>query len=142
VTDAAASPDDAADTPRAPDVELDNGWPTGPAPLGRAALAELFTRIIAAPSITTGSNPAQIGLTQNRLVDLIKGQFPHTATKDLARTLLAWFELSGLLAAAPSATRWRTPRALTTTELSTIAARLSATPVPDLAAVRAAWDSH
>jgi hypothetical protein len=127
-------------TPPTSNVEPDNGWPYGPAPLGRAALAELLARVVAAPSITTGSNPAQIGLTQNRLVDLLKGQYAQAPLKDLARTLLVWFEQAGLLADAPLATRWRTPRPLTTTELPAIAARLNATPIPDSEAVRAAWN--
>jgi hypothetical protein len=124
------------------EVEPDNGWPPGPAPLGRVALAELFTRIITTPSMTAGSNPAQIGLTQNRLVDLLKGQYVQAPLKDLARTLLVWFELAGLLADAPPATRWRTPRPLTTSELPTIAVRLSATPIPDSHTVRAAWNAN
>src|SRR5262245_35548187 len=34
--------------------EPDNGWPAGPAPLGRIALAELMARMVSAPTIVTG----------------------------------------------------------------------------------------
>lgn len=124
-------------TPSAIDAEADNGWPCRPAGLGRVALAELLARVVVAPSIIAGSNPAQVGVTQNRLVGLLTDRHSHAEARDIARALLVWFDLTGVLADVPPAMRWRAPRSLTKTDLAQIAALLNATPCPDRATVRA-----
>src|SRR6185503_10573211 len=79
----------------APMVEPDNGWPIGPAPLGRVALAELLGRVVAAPAIVAGQ-PNELGVTKNRLVELLKISH-RTQAKELAEILMVWFDLAGLL---------------------------------------------
>ena len=116
--------------------EVDNGWPFGPAPLGRAALAELLARVVAAPALTSGL-PNERGLTKNRLAEQI--QLPATQAKALAETLLAWFDLAGVLVEPTQPERLRHPRALRTTDLAEIAALLHTTPCPDGATVQALW---
>src|SRR5262249_46771414 len=46
----------AADRPYAPAraQEIETGWPIGPAPLGRVAMADLMNRVVAAPAIVAG----------------------------------------------------------------------------------------
>ena len=118
--------------------EPENGWPAGPAPLGRIALAELLARVVSAPAI--GAGPAnEQGITKNRLAEQI--QLPAAQAKALAETLLAWFDLAGLLAEPTQPERLRHPRALRTTDLAEIAALLHATPCPDQATVQALWTS-
>lgn len=138
----AATPPPAADvspaaTAPAPMVEPDNGFPIGPAPLGRVAMADLMARIVAAPAIVAGQ-ANELGVTKNRIVDLLKGAHKAQA-KELAETLMAWFDLAGLLAEPTRAGRLRHPRALITTNLIEIAAQLGATPCPDRATVQAMW---
>jgi hypothetical protein len=118
-------------------VEPENGWPIGPAPLGRLAMADLMTRMVQTPAIISGQ-ANELGVTKNRLVDLLKGTHKAQA-RELAEILMAWFDLAGLLVAATKPGRLRHPRALATTDLSAIAARLSATPCPDSATVQALW---
>ena len=118
-------------------VEPDNGFPIGPAPLGRVAMADLMARIVAAPAIVAGQ-ANELGVTKNRIVDLLKGAHKAQA-KELAETLMAWFDLAGLLAEPTRAGRLRHPRALITTNLIEIAAQLGATPCPDRATVQAMW---
>jgi hypothetical protein len=117
-------------------AEPENGWPFGPAPLGRAALAELLARVVAAPVITSRL-PNERGLTKNRLAEQI--QLPAAQAKALAETLLAWFDLAGVLVEPSHPERLRHPRALRTTDLAEIAALLHATPCPDNATVQALW---
>lgn len=124
-------------TAPAPMVEPDNGFPVGPAPLGRVAMADLMARIVAAPAIVAGQ-ANELGVTKNRIVDLLKGAHKVQA-KELAEILMAWFDLAGLLAEPTRAGRLRHPRALITTNLIEIAARLGATPCPDRATVQAMW---
>ena len=116
--------------------EPENGWPTGPAPLGHVALAELLARVVVAPAITSGL-PNERGLTKNRLAEQI--QLPAAQAKALAETLLAWFDLAGVLVEPPHPERLRHPRALRTTDLAEIAALLHTTPCPDGATVQALW---
>ncbi len=116
--------------------EADNRWPAGPAPLGRAALAELMARVVTAPAITNGL-PNERGLTKNRLAEQI--QLPAAQAKALAETLLAWFDLAGVLVEPPHPERLRHPRALRTTDLAEMAALLHATPCPDQTTVQALW---
>lgn len=137
-----AMPPPAADissaaTAPAPMVEPDNGFPVGPAPLGRVAMADLMARMVAAPAIVAGQ-ANELGVTKNRIVDLLKGAHKAQA-KELAEILMAWFDLAGLLAEPTKAGRLRHPRALITTNLIEIAARLGATPCPDRATVQAMW---
>jgi hypothetical protein len=120
-----------------PMVEPDNGFPVGPAPLGRIAMAELMARMVATPAIVAGQ-PNELGVTKNRLVDLLKGAHRAQA-KELAEILIAWLDLAGLLIEPTKPGRLRHPRALTTTHLAEIAAQLSATPSPDKATVKAMW---
>src|SRR5262249_54840772 len=71
----AASPSQALSTSplvSVPMVEPDNGWPVGPAPLGRIAMADLMARVVATPAIVAGQ-ANELGVTKNRLVDLLKG---------------------------------------------------------------------
>jgi hypothetical protein len=126
-----------SNTAPAPTVEPENGWPIGPAPLGRLAMADLMTRMVQTPAIVSGQ-ANELGVTKNRLVDLLKGAHKAQA-RELAEILMAWFDLAGLLVAATKPGRLRHPRALATTDLTTIAARLSATPCPDSATVQALW---
>jgi hypothetical protein len=124
-----------ADLP--PMVEPDNGWPIGPAPLGRVAMAELMTRIVATPAIVAGQ-ANELGVTKNRLVDLLKGTQKAQA-KELAEILMVWLDRAGLLIEPTRPDRLRHPRALTTTNLAEIAAKLNATPCPDTSTVKALW---
>jgi hypothetical protein len=126
-----------AATAPAPMVEPDNGFPVGPAPLGRVAMADLMARIVAAPAIVAGQ-ANELGVTKNRIADLLKGAYTAQA-RDLAEILMAWFDLAGLLAEPTRAGRLRHPRALITTNLIEIAARLGATPCPDKATAQAMW---
>jgi hypothetical protein len=120
-----------------PMIEPENGWPIGPAPLGRVALADLLARVVATPAIVAGQ-ANELGVTKNRLVDLLKGTHT-TQAKALAEILLAWFDLAGVLVAATKPGRLRHPRALATLNLAELAARLNATPCPDKATVTALW---
>ncbi len=121
----------------APTVEPDNGWPIGPTPLGRLAMADLMTRVVQAPAIITGQ-ANELGVTKNRLVDLLKGAHKVEA-RELAEILMAWFDLAGLLIETTKPGRLRHPRALATTDLTAIAALLSTTPCPDKATVQSLW---
>jgi hypothetical protein len=103
-----------------PMVEPDNGWPIGPTPLGRVAMAELMARVVSAPTIIAGQ-ANEVGVTKNRLVDLLKGTYKAQA-KELAEWLMVWLDLAGVLV--------EHPRALATTNLAQIAAQLNATPCP------------
>ena len=118
-------------------IEPDNGWPIGPTPLGRVVLAELMARVVTTPAIIAGQ-PNEVGVTKNRLAELLKGTYKAQA-RDLAEILLVWLDLSGLLVAPTRPGRLRHPRALTTTDLAEIAARLNATPCPDTETVSAMW---
>jgi hypothetical protein len=120
-----------------PIAEPDNGFPVGPAPLGRAAMAELMARIASAPAIIAGQ-ANEVGVTKNRLVELLKGAHKAQA-RELAETLLAWFDLAGLLAEPSKPGRLRHPRPLTTTSLIELAERLNATPCPDRSTVQMLW---
>lgn len=123
--------------PVTPIAEPENGWPAGPPPLGRAALAELMARIVSTPMIIAGQ-ANEVGVTKNRLVDLLKGA-DRAQAKELTETLLAWFDLAGLLAEPSKPGRLRHPRPLTTTSLIEIAERLNATPCPDQSTVQMLW---
>ena len=120
-----------------PIAESDNGFPIGPAPLGRAAMAELMARIASSPAMIAGQ-ANEVGVTKNRLVDLLKGAHKAQA-KELAEWLMAWFDLAGLLAEPSKPGRLRHPRPLTTTSLIEIAERLNATPCPDRSTVQTLW---
>jgi hypothetical protein len=119
-------------------AEPENGFPVGPAPLGRTAMAELMARVASSPAIIAGQ-ANEVGVTKNRLAELLKSA--HTSqTKELAETLLAWFDLAGLLAAPSKPGRLRHPRPLTTTNLAEIAALLTATACPDPSTVKLLWE--
>jgi hypothetical protein len=120
-----------------PMVEPDNGWPIGPAPLGRVAMAELLACMVATPAITAGQ-ANELGVTKNRVVDLLKSGHKAQA-KELAEILLVWLDLATLLVEPTKPGRLRHPRALTTLNLAEIAARLNATPCPDKGTVKAMW---
>jgi hypothetical protein len=117
--------------------EPENGFPIGPPPLGRAAMAELMARVATAPTIIAGQ-ANEVGVTKNRLVELLKGGHKAQA-KELAEWLMAWFDLAGLLAEPDKPGRLRHPRALTTTNLVEIASLLSATPCPDRSTMQLLW---
>ncbi len=137
---AALAPSDAAaDRPSDPPPmhEPENGWPIGPAPLGRVAMADLMSRVVAAPTIVAGLLSEQ-GVTKNRLVELFAG-IPCAQAKELAEILLVWFDQAGVLVEPTKPGRLRHPRALITTNLAAIAARLNATPCPDKGTVVALW---
>jgi hypothetical protein len=121
----------------APMQEIENGWPIGPVPLGRVAMADLMNRVVAAPAIVAGQ-PSELGVTKNRLVEVLSG-VPRAQARELAEILLAWFDQADLLVEPTRPGRLRHPRALVTTNLIEIAARLNATPCPDKAAVAALW---
>jgi hypothetical protein len=121
----------------APMQEPENGWPIGPAPLGRVAIADLMSRVVAAPAIVAGL-PSEQGVTKNRLVEVLTG-VPRAQAKELAEILLVWFDQAGLLVEPTRPGRLRHPRALVTTNLAAIAAQLNATPCPDKGTVRAMW---
>ena len=127
-----ASPCAPAVSPALPQAEPDTGWPVGPAPIGRAALQELMACVVTATAIISGA-PNQIGVTQNRLAELLRGRYANAQPRELARVLLVWFDLAGLIAPASAAMRWRSPRPLTTTDLAEVARMLGATPCPDAA---------
>jgi hypothetical protein len=119
-------------------AEPENGFPIGPAPLGRTAMAELMARVASSPAIIAGQ-ANEVGVTKNRLAELLKSA--HTSqTKELAETLLAWFDLAGLLAEPSKTGRLRHPRPLTTTNLAEIAALLTATACPDPSTVKMLWE--
>jgi hypothetical protein len=121
----------------APMIEPDNGFPVGPAPLGRVAMADLMTRLVAMPAIVAGQ-ANELGVSKNRLVELLKGTQKAQA-KELAEILMVWFDLAGLLMEPTRPGRLRHPRALTTTDLAEIAARLNALSCPDNATVQRMW---
>lgn len=118
-------------------AEPDNGFPAGPTPLGRVALAELLARLVATPAIVAGQAQEQ-GVTKNRLAELFKG-YQKAQAKELAEVLMVWLDLAGLLVEPTRPGRLRHPRALNTTSLAEIAAKLSATPCPDAQTVQALW---
>jgi hypothetical protein len=118
-------------------AEPDNGWPVGPAPLGRGAMAELMARMVATPAIVSG-DANEAGVTKNRLAELLKGVSKAQA-KELAETLVVWLDQAHLLAEPTTPDRLRHPRMLVTTNLSDIAERLVATACPDRATVQAHW---
>ena len=126
------SPSDAA-----PIQELENGWPIGPAPLGRVAMADIVSRVVATPAIVAGL-PSEQGVTKNRLAEVFTG-IPRAQAKELAEILMVWFDQAGLLVEPTRPGRLRHPRALITPNLPEIAGRLNATPCPDKATVRALW---
>jgi hypothetical protein len=132
----APSPSPTTATP-VPMVEPDNGWPIGPAPLGRIAMADLLARVVATPAIIAGQ-ANELGVTKNRIIELLKGAHKAQA-KELAEILLAWFDLAGLLVEPTKPGRLRHPRALVTTNLAEIAARLQTTPCPDKGTVKRLW---
>src|SRR5262249_6779966 len=93
--------------------------------------------VVSAPAIVAG--PAnELGVTKNRLVELVKGTDKAQA-KALSETVLAWLDLADLLVAPNKPGRLRHPRALATTDLLEIAAQLAATPCPDEQTVAALW---
>lgn len=120
-----------------PIAEPDNGWSLGPAPLGRVAMAELMARVASAPAIIAGQTN-ELGVTKNRLVDLLKGTHKSQA-RELAEILMAWFDLAGLLVEPTKSGRLRHPRALTTMNLTEIAQKLSTIACPDKDTVRRMW---
>jgi hypothetical protein len=124
-----------------PMVEPDNGWPVGPAPLGRVAMADLLARMVASPAIVAGQ-PNELGVTKNRVVELLRSAHKAQA-KELAEILIAWLDLAHLLVEPTRPARLRHPRALVTTNLAEIAARLNASPCPDKATAATMWaESH
>jgi hypothetical protein len=124
-----------------PMVEPDNGFPVGPVPLGRVAMAELLAHMVATPAIVAGQ-ANELGVTKNRLVDLLKGAHKAQA-KALAEVLIVWLDLAGLLVEPTKPGRLRHPRALVTINLPEIAARLATIPCPDKETVTAMWaESH
>jgi hypothetical protein len=133
----AAAPATTSPAEPPPMVEPDNGFPVGPAPLGRVAMAELIARMVATPAIVAGQ-ANELGVTKNRLVDLLKGAHRAQA-KELAEILIVWLDVAGLLAEPTKPGRLRHPRALITTNLAEMASQLSATPCPDKATVKAMW---
>jgi hypothetical protein len=118
-------------------TEPDNGFPVGPTPLGRVAMAELMARVVSSPMIIAGQ-ANEVGVTKNRLVELLKSAHRSQA-KELAETLLAWFDLAGLLVEPTKPGRLRHPRSLTTSNLAEIAALLNATACPDMPTVQMLW---
>ena len=74
--------------------------------------------------VITSRLPNERGLTKNRLAEQI--QLPAAQAKALAETLLAWFDLAGVLVEPSHPERLRHPRALRTTDLAEIAALLHA----------------
>jgi len=118
-------------------AEPENGFPVGPPPLGRAAMAELMARVATTPTIIVGQ-ANEIGVTKNRLVELLKGTHKAQA-KELAEWLMAWFDLAGVLVEPDKPGPLRHPRPLTTTNVTEIAALLSATLCPDWSTVQALW---
>ena len=117
--------------------EPENGWPIGPTPLGRVAMADLMNRVVATSAIVAGL-PSEQGVTKNRLVEVFTG-IPRAQAKELAEILLVWFDQAGVLVEPTKPGRLRHPSALVTTNLAAIAARLNATPCPDRGTVVAMW---
>jgi hypothetical protein len=96
----------------------------------RPVLVEaLIKRLLSDPAILGATPP---GLTKNRLKPLLEGPF--------VEPLLVWLDAAAVLT-EPSKpeVRWREPRVLRSADLAWIAERLHATPLPDAAAVRAAF---
>ena len=100
-------------------------------------MADLLARMVATPAIVAGQ-ANELGVTKNRVVDLLKGAHKAQA-KELAEILMVWLDLADLLVEPTKPNRLRHPRALTTTNLAEIAARLNTTPCPDKATVKAMW---
>jgi hypothetical protein len=120
-----------------PADELGSGWPSGPHPLGSAALRDLVARVVVSPLVTEGAANER-GLTKNRLAELLR-DLPKAQARDSAAVLMAWFDLAGLLAPPDRPGRLRHPRALAVTQLEEIAQRLAATPIPDATIVAQLW---
>ncbi len=112
-----------------PPEEQDTSWPAGPRRMRPALVEALIKRLLSDPAILGATPP---GLTKNRLKPLLEGP--------LIEPLLVWFDAAEVLT-EPSkpAVRWREPRVLCSADLAWIAERLRATPLPDAAAVRAAF---
>jgi hypothetical protein len=104
-------------------------WPAGPGRMRPALVEALIKRLLSDPAILGATPP---GLTKNRLKPLIEGP--------LVEPLLVWLDAAEVLT-EPSKpeVRWREPRVLRSADLAWIAERLRATPLPDAAAVRAAF---
>ncbi len=121
----------------APMVEPDNGWPIGPAPLGRIAMADLLARVVATPAIIAGQ-ANELGVTKNRIIELLKGAHKAQA-KELAEILMAWFDLAGLLVEPTKPGRLRHPRALVTPNSGGDRGAASDNPCPDKGTVKRLW---
>jgi hypothetical protein len=100
-------------------------------------MAELLACMVASPAIVAGQ-PNELGVTKNRVVELLRSAHKAQA-KELAEILIAWLDLAHLLVEPTRPARLRHPRALATTNLAEIAARLNATRCPDRATVTAMW---
>lgn len=116
--------------------EPDNGWPHGPVPIDHTALATLMGKVVTTPAIINGDANTR-GVSKNRLVELLA--LPKAQARDVAETLMVWFDIAELLVEPTKPGRLRHSRALITTELENIRNRLNNTLLPDAASVTAAW---
>ena len=116
--------------------EPDNGWPHGPVPIDHTALATLMGKVVTTPAIINGDANTR-GVSKNRLVELLA--LPKAQARDVAETLMVWFDIAELLVEPTKPGRLRHSRALITTELENIRNRLNNTLLPDAASVSAAW---
>jgi hypothetical protein len=104
-------------------------WPAGPGRMRPVLVEALIKRLLSDPAILGATPP---GLTKNRLKPLVEGQ--------LVEPLLLWLDAAEVLTdPSKPEVRWREPRVLRSADLAWIAERLRATPLPDAAAVRAAF---
>jgi hypothetical protein len=131
VTKAEAPTDVTVDAADADDA---SPWPTGPGGLRPAVLADLITRLTSDSAFTQAPQVSQIGVVKGRLTKVL--DLPD----ELAAALMVWLDAAGVLADPYRPDdRWRKPRRLVTTDLDQIAERLRVTPLPDAAAIQAAY---
>ncbi|HWQ14604.1 MAG TPA: hypothetical protein VNL77_17540, partial [Roseiflexaceae bacterium] len=126
-----------------PPEEPDNGWPRGPDSLGRMTMAALVRQLVVDPDILTAKQADQVGVTKKRLQALGQrlGLFPDTQARQIAETLVVWFDRAGVLVAPLKSKEHplNQPRALERTDPEWICERLNATALPTPDAVRAAF---
>jgi hypothetical protein len=131
-------PDDAAPTTA---VSLDHAesgvWPAGPGGLTPQMVGQLLRQLATHPAFTQGKQASQIGVVKGRLVKVLGLSEP------VALAMLVWLDAAALLITpVRPEDRWRRPRPLVTTDLSQIATRLVATPLPTSEAIQAVTGAH
>jgi hypothetical protein len=130
VTTATTPSNEAADT----DADPARRWPSGPGGLAPCAVEALIRQLTTNPTFTEAPQVSQIGVVKGRL------NKQAGLAEDVAGAVMVWLDASGVLTDPyRPEDRWRKPRPLAVTDLDQIAERLRVTPLPDAAAIQAAY---